>query len=55
MQVTDSDELVVSEEDPSKEVEKFEKSQVLVTNLSGDDVDCGSILDVSGKSLDFLN
>ncbi|GMP61727.1 hypothetical protein CsSME_00024080 [Camellia sinensis var. sinensis] len=53
MQVTDSDEPVVTEEDPSKEAEKSEKSQVLETKLSGDDADCGSVLDVSGKSLDF--
>lgn len=53
MQVTDSDEPVVTEEDPSKEVEKSEESQVLETNLSGDDAVCGSVLDVSGKSLDF--
>ncbi|KAL7167204.1 hypothetical protein ACSBR2_037809 [Camellia fascicularis] len=53
MQFTDSDEPVVTEEDPSKEVEKSEKSQVLETKLSGDDADCGSVLDVSGKSSDF--
>ncbi|KAF5946363.1 hypothetical protein HYC85_016591 [Camellia sinensis] len=53
MQVTNSDEPVVTEEDPSKEAEKSEKSQVLETKLSGDDADCSSVLDVSGKSLDF--
>ncbi|THF97920.1 hypothetical protein TEA_026709 [Camellia sinensis var. sinensis] len=53
--VIDLDELVVLEEDPWKEAEKSEKSQVLETNLSGDDSNCGSVLDVFGKSSDFSN
>ncbi|XAR57290.1 hypothetical protein NMG60_11025370 [Bertholletia excelsa] len=56
MQVSNSDENLVKEEGHSKEVEKEEereKSEVLEANPGGDDAECDSVLDVSGKSLDF--
>ncbi|XP_052190200.1 uncharacterized protein LOC127799939 [Diospyros lotus] len=53
MQVANSDEAPIVEEDPSKEVENTEKLEASDTNLSRDGSDCDSVLDVSGKSLDL--
>ncbi|KAL6971671.1 hypothetical protein U1Q18_031351 [Sarracenia purpurea var. burkii] len=53
MQLLNSDETVVTEEGCSKEVEIPKKSKVLEGNLSGDNADHDSDLDVSGKCLDL--
>ncbi|PSS33833.1 Mitogen-activated protein kinase kinase kinase [Actinidia chinensis var. chinensis] len=53
MKVVNSEETSVKDEECSKEIEESEKSEVSETRLSGDSADYDSILDVSGKNLDF--
>ncbi|PSR92764.1 Mitogen-activated protein kinase kinase kinase [Actinidia chinensis var. chinensis] len=53
MQVANSEETSVKDEECSEEIKKSEKSEVSETKLSGDRADYDSVLDVSGKNLDF--
>ncbi|KAA8527650.1 hypothetical protein F0562_034955 [Nyssa sinensis] len=53
MQVLNSDEIVPANGDRSNEVEKIKQSTALDSAPSGDNSEYESILDISGKSLDF--